>query len=69
MLPGEVVETVPDTPMGRIERWQRKLLDLSLRKPSVVAATSLLCEFDLDALMRVFAPVSWRESLGFGSRN
>ena len=31
LLPGEVVEAVPDTPMGRIERWQRKLLDLSLR--------------------------------------
>ena len=31
LLPGETVEAVPDTPMGRIERWQRKLLDLSLR--------------------------------------
>lgn len=31
LLPGEEVETVPDTPIGRIERWQRKLLDLSLR--------------------------------------
>jgi len=31
LLPGETIEIVPDTPMGRIERWQRKLLDLSLR--------------------------------------
>lgn len=30
-LPGELAEAVPDTPLGRIERWQRKLLDLSLR--------------------------------------
>lgn len=31
LLPGEIIDQVPDTPMGRIERWQRKLLDLSLR--------------------------------------
>jgi len=31
LLPGEVREDAPDTPLGRIERWQRKLLDLSLR--------------------------------------
>ncbi len=31
VLPGELVETVPDTAKGRIERWQSKLLDLSLR--------------------------------------
>lgn len=30
LLPAELVETVPDTPKGRIERWQAKLLDLSL---------------------------------------
>ncbi len=31
MLPEDVDESVPDTPKGRIERWQSKLLDLSLR--------------------------------------
>ena len=31
VLPGELVDNVPDTPKGRIERWQGKLLDLSLR--------------------------------------
>jgi len=30
-LPGDVVDESPQTPDGRIERWQRKLLDLSLR--------------------------------------
>lgn len=30
MLPGDVLDTSPTTPIGRIERWQRKLLDLSL---------------------------------------
>ena len=30
-LPGEEVDEEPQTPQGRIERWQRKLLDLSLR--------------------------------------
>lgn len=30
LLPGELVEEAPTTAMGRIERWQRKLLDLSL---------------------------------------
>lgn len=30
-LPEETVEVKPSTPAGRIERWQRKLLDLSLR--------------------------------------
>lgn len=29
-LPGEVIDETPTTPIGRIERWQRKLLDLSL---------------------------------------
>ncbi|PJX21131.1 DNA helicase [Advenella sp. S44] len=29
-LPGDIVETAPSTALGRIERWQRKLLDLSL---------------------------------------
>jgi very-short-patch-repair endonuclease len=31
LLPGEQTEELPATPQGRIERWQRKLLDLSLR--------------------------------------
>ena len=31
LLPGEISEEVPETPRDRIERWQRKLLDLSLR--------------------------------------
>ncbi|MBC6438973.1 MAG: DUF4011 domain-containing protein [Rhodospirillales bacterium] len=31
LLPSEVIEQVPDTPKGRIDRWQAKLLDLSLR--------------------------------------
>src|SRR5690606_24306695 len=31
MLPVSEVEERPQTPAGRIERWQRKLLDLSLR--------------------------------------
>ena len=31
LLPGEIGEEEPETPRGRIERWQRKLLDLSLR--------------------------------------
>ena len=30
-LPGEEIDEEPQTPQGRIERWQRKLLDLSLR--------------------------------------
>ena len=30
-LAGDVVDETPKTPDGRIERWQRKLLDLSLR--------------------------------------
>jgi len=30
LLPGDIVETAPSTALGRIERWQRKLLDLSL---------------------------------------
>ena len=30
-LPGELVDETPTTPAGRIERWQRKLLDLTLR--------------------------------------
>ncbi len=30
LLPGEMVDETPSTAMGRIERWQRKLLDLSL---------------------------------------
>lgn len=30
-LPAEPVEELPQTPAGRIDRWQRKLLDLSLR--------------------------------------
>ncbi|QIM50045.1 DUF3320 domain-containing protein [Pusillimonas sp. DMV24BSW_D] len=29
-LPGDIIETAPSTALGRIERWQRKLLDLSL---------------------------------------
>lgn len=29
-LPGDVTDETPTTPKGRIERWQRKLLDLSL---------------------------------------
>lgn len=31
LLPAELIDSVPDTPKGRIERWQAKLLDLSLR--------------------------------------
>ena len=31
LLPEEIVDPVPDSPRGRIERWQSKLLDLSLR--------------------------------------
>ena len=31
LLPSEVIEQVPDTPGSRIEHWQAKLLDLSLR--------------------------------------
>ncbi|WP_339948029.1 DUF3320 domain-containing protein [uncultured Albimonas sp.] len=31
LLPDELGDEAPDTPLGRIERWQRKLLDLSLR--------------------------------------
>ena len=31
LLPGEIGEDVPEAPRDRIERWQRKLLDLSLR--------------------------------------
>ncbi|WP_138468940.1 DUF3320 domain-containing protein [Poseidonocella sp. HB161398] len=30
-LPGDLVEEEPDSPADRISRWQRKLLDLSLR--------------------------------------
>ncbi|AVI58428.1 DNA helicase (plasmid) [Paracoccus yeei] len=30
LLPGELVDETPTTAIGRIERWQRKLLDLSL---------------------------------------
>lgn len=30
-IPDEALELKPSTPAGRIERWQRKLLDLSLR--------------------------------------
>jgi very-short-patch-repair endonuclease len=29
----ELEQEIPDTPGGRLERWQRKLLDLSLRNP------------------------------------
>lgn len=29
-LPGELIDETPTTALGRIERWQRKLLDLSL---------------------------------------
>ena len=31
LLPGEEREEVAETPLGRVARWQRKLLDLSLR--------------------------------------
>ena len=31
LLPGETVDEIPTTAKGRIERWQQKLLDLSLR--------------------------------------
>ena len=31
LLPSEISEEPPETPQDRIERWQRKLLDLSLR--------------------------------------
>ena len=31
LLPGEISEETPEAPQDRIERWQRKLLDLSLR--------------------------------------
>ena len=39
-LPGELADEVPDTPSGRIERWQRKLLDLSLRNRLLNFASS-----------------------------
>ena len=44
LLPGEVSEETPGTPQDRIERWQRKLLDLSLRNrpsPCAVRASPL----------------------------
>ncbi len=31
LLPSEIIDEEPETPQGRIERWHRKLLDLSLR--------------------------------------
>ena len=31
LLPGEISEEEPETAQGRVERWHRKLLDLSLR--------------------------------------
>ncbi len=31
LLPGKIFEKMPNTPRGRVERWQNKLLDLSLR--------------------------------------
>ena len=31
LLPSEISDDAPDTPRDRVERWQRKLLDLSLR--------------------------------------
>ena len=31
LLPSEISEETPETPHDRVERWQRKLLDLSLR--------------------------------------
>lgn len=49
LLPGEIGEDViPDEPEGRIQRWQRKLLDLSLRNRLLNFVTSkqtlpLLC--------------------------
>lgn len=44
----EVEEALPDTPEGRLERWQRKLLDLSARNPllnhkSSKASLPLMC--------------------------
>ncbi|RJF80849.1 DUF3320 domain-containing protein [Oleomonas cavernae] len=30
LLPGDRIEAEPTTPLGRVQRWQRKLLDLSL---------------------------------------
>jgi len=53
-LPGEVVDERPTTAKGRIERWQRKLLDLSLRNRLLNFADSaqtipILCP-DLPAL-------------------
>lgn len=50
-LPGfddEAEEGVPETPVGRLERWQRKLLDLSARNPllnhkSTKTSLRLLC--------------------------
>jgi very-short-patch-repair endonuclease len=39
-LPGELADETPDTPSGRIERWQRKLLDLSLRNRLLNFASS-----------------------------
>ncbi len=44
----EVEEKIPETPRGRLERWQRKLLDLSARNPllnhkSTRTSLSILC--------------------------
>lgn len=39
----EVEEETPQTPKGRIERWQRKLLDLSARNPLLAHRASRAC--------------------------
>ncbi len=39
----EVEEETPDTPAGRLERWQRKLLDLSARNPLLAHRATKAC--------------------------
>ncbi|MTH77047.1 DUF3320 domain-containing protein [Paracoccus aestuariivivens] len=54
LLPGDLAEEAPTTALGRIERWQRKLLDLSLSNKllnfkETKTSVPLLCP-DLPAL-------------------
>ncbi|SMF76552.1 Protein of unknown function [Tistlia consotensis] len=39
----EAEEEIPETPAGRLERWQRKLLDLSARNPLLAHRASKAC--------------------------
>ncbi|MGC9329926.1 MAG: DUF4011 domain-containing protein, partial [Candidatus Hinthialibacter sp.] len=47
------LETPPETPEGRLERWQRKLLDLSARNP-------LLNHKNTKTSLDIFCPEPWR---------